>query len=333
MHSLARSVVAGISFFLLSTAARAEPCASTSDCKGQRVCRQGACVPPTACGRDRDCPGEEICKARACVLPTAEDLGQAPAPAAAPPPPARTPAPAARPVMGTSRAPAAAPPPAPPPAPPEPVYSPPPAPAPRPAARPAPQAACGTDRDCPGDLVCQDGRCVSPGGGSSASAAPPAPAAAPEPMACTRDKDCPGDQVCTDRRCGLEGGRPAASPARVSGGARFSVSGPIVNDAQLHLSWQKGFSTPLEQVDGAQYCRDLQLAGGGWRLPTVEELGSFLGQDLKASVAQSFDPVREWFWTSTDGERMKSWAVYLWANTKQQRSKREKGVARCVRRQ
>lgn len=124
---------------------------------------------------------------------------------------------------------------------------------------------------------------------------------------------------------------PAARPICDSAPGRFSVSGLIVTDADLHLTWQKGLSELLEMIDGDQYCRELDLEGRGWRLPKIEEFGTLLCPEAKQGIAQSFDATREWFWTSRAGEEMTTWAVNLWSSTKQLRRVREKGVARCVR--
>lgn len=59
---------------------------------------------------------------------------------------------------------------------------------------PAAAAACRSDRDCPGDEICNARRCERP----PAAAAPAPP---PATASCGRDTDCPGALVCERGRC------------------------------------------------------------------------------------------------------------------------------------
>lgn len=52
------------------------------------------------------------------------------------------------------------------------------------------EGVCGTDRDCPGAEVCDNGRCSGRGG------------KAPEmPVSCNNDDDCPASAICEDEGC------------------------------------------------------------------------------------------------------------------------------------
>jgi hypothetical protein len=146
---------------------------------------------PVACATDADCGPDMVCEANLCVsvmAATAEpDAGVGPAPAVAP-----VPAPAAQP---------------------EPEAA--------PAAAPEDEGekkkckkkgkkkckkkdkkkdkkkgkkgeelACGADNDCPGEQICDAGKCVDP--------APPEPA---KPAGCSHDMDCKGNRVCDHGKC------------------------------------------------------------------------------------------------------------------------------------
>jgi len=49
-------------------------------------------------------------------------------------------------------------------------------------------AGCTKDRDCAGDLVCENGSCAEPG-------------AKPAAKGCSKDRDCKGDRICEGGRC------------------------------------------------------------------------------------------------------------------------------------
>jgi len=74
-------------------------CQSNSDCKGGRVCRQGACAVANSCDSDRDCPGDLVCIEKYCAQNKAAPAAPAPMPppAWAPFAPAPMPPPAAAP--------------------------------------------------------------------------------------------------------------------------------------------------------------------------------------------------------------------------------------------
>ena len=48
-------------------------CEKDTDCKGERICVEGACVypveSPTGCSKDTDCPGDFICESGVCQQP------------------------------------------------------------------------------------------------------------------------------------------------------------------------------------------------------------------------------------------------------------------------
>jgi len=59
---------------------------------------------------------------------------------------------------------------------------------------------------------------------------------------------------------------------------RFIVSGDTVQDTKSGLTWQRAISDETYTWDQAKaYCDQLDLNGGGWRLPPREALGALLG--------------------------------------------------------
>jgi hypothetical protein len=98
--------------------------------------------------------------------------------------------------------------------------------------------------------------------------------------------------------------------------ARFALTGDgTVSDSLCKLTWQfedtssTGAAgndqgpdgTNMNWLDAVKHCNDLDLAGPGWRLPTVAELLS-LG-DTTATVSPSIAPLfkksASWLWSGT----------------------------------
>ena len=76
-------------------------------------------------------------------------------------------------------------------------------------------------------------------------------------------------------RC-VSGGR-ALAPSSGSGAAqRYLVSPSSVRAPASDLTWQHpANATPRDWMSAMAYCASLDLEGGGWRLPTVNELVAF----------------------------------------------------------
>ena len=82
-----------------------------------------------------------------------------------------------------------------------------------------------------------------------------------------------------------------AIPSSGSGGVppdRYDVKDNTVRDTRTGLTWQQhdsGREYPWQQAE--TYCRDLTLAGGGWRLPTISELLTIVD---RARAKPALDP-------------------------------------------
>jgi hypothetical protein len=72
--AVAMAISAGACSSDPGNAAAPSACSSDSDCKGDRVCSDGACVdqnrpPASECTSDNDCKGDRVCSDGACVAP------------------------------------------------------------------------------------------------------------------------------------------------------------------------------------------------------------------------------------------------------------------------
>lgn len=130
---------------------------------------------------------------------------------------------------------------------------------------------------------------------------------------------------------------------------RYTVAGGTVLDSDTHLTWQQDFDPGLYAWDASAspgsaqaYCNDLQLAGGGWRLPTVFELQTIVDEGVAGpaidsnafpgtpGVAGSFD-TESLFWSSTasafDGY---AWGVFFSDGFADEPVVGTEGHVRCV---
>ena len=79
---------------------------------------------------------------------------------------------------------------------------------------------------------------------------------------------------------------------------RFSLEDGVVYDSQLGLEWAPSGGQVLNHYQAEGYARDLSLAGGGWRLPTREELKSLYDKTKPGNVDPVFGVGDKWVWTS-----------------------------------
>jgi hypothetical protein len=79
---------------------------------------------------------------------------------------------------------------------------------------------------------------------------------------------------------------------------RFSLEDGVIYDSQLGLEWTPSNGQVLNHYQAEGYARDLSLAGGGWRLPTREELKSLYDKTKPGNVDPVFGVGNMWVWTS-----------------------------------
>jgi uncharacterized protein DUF1566 len=84
--------------------------------------------------------------------------------------------------------------------------------------------------------------------------------------------------------------------------ARFEVVGDVVRDLTTGLEWTREAASDkrLTWAEAKEACEKLDLAGGGWRLPTIKELLSLVDYERHDPA---IDPVFKCdatlYWTST----------------------------------
>ncbi|MHB8137957.1 MAG: tetratricopeptide repeat protein [Smithellaceae bacterium] len=79
---------------------------------------------------------------------------------------------------------------------------------------------------------------------------------------------------------------------------RFSLEDGVIYDSQLGLEWAPSDGQVLNHYQAEGYARALSLAGGGWRLPTREELKSLYDKSKPGNVDPIFGVGDKWVWTS-----------------------------------
>jgi len=79
---------------------------------------------------------------------------------------------------------------------------------------------------------------------------------------------------------------------------RFTLKDGIIYDSQLGLEWVPAPDRPMNHYQAEEYVRNLSLAGGGWRLPTREELQSLYDRFRPGGADPMFHVSNKWVWTS-----------------------------------
>jgi len=207
-------------------------CKTDNDCTGTKICVKGTCEEPGgasgsaagACNTDKDCPGNQVCSQSKCAEPGGAPPAAAPAaaaPAAAAPPPAPT------------AAPAAAPPPAP--------------------------ASCAADKDCPGNQVCSQNRCVDSGApqpqAGYAAQAQPGYAAQPQPYAAQ-----PGQPAAA----GPEAPSAVGHGGSVAGLLGYGLSGDSDVQYKIGVGVRGGYTLPFNLYIGGSLVYHLGKSEGGY---------------------------------------------------------------------
>ena len=114
-------------------------------------------------------------------------------------------------------------------------------------------------------------------------------------------------------------------------------SAGIVKDNATGLEWQDDVdSVSRNWEDAKAYCSNLPLDGGGWRLPTIEELETLVDDGLYAPSVTSevFQHISsEFYWSSTVnvGYSSNAWSVDFDTGYSEQYGKNFSYYVRCVR--
>jgi hypothetical protein len=79
---------------------------------------------------------------------------------------------------------------------------------------------------------------------------------------------------------------------------RFVLNNGVIDDAKLGLQWAPAPDQPMNHYQAGEYARNLKLAGGGWRLPTVSELKSIYDKTRPGNADPRFHVSDYLVWTS-----------------------------------
>jgi uncharacterized protein DUF1566 len=85
-------------------------------------------------------------------------------------------------------------------------------------------------------------------------------------------------------------------------GPRFEVDGETVRDESTGLVWTQAnvAAKQLTWKEAEEACAKLELAGGGWRLPTIKELLTLVDYERsEPAIDPAFSCESSWYWTST----------------------------------
>lgn len=75
-----------------------------------------------------------------------------------------------------------------------------------------------------------------------------------------------------------------------------------------NLEWQVDLPQPMAWGHAVEYAAMIDKAfGGGWRLPTVQELVGLW--DYDQGCCEAFPDDKNWFWSSVPYDRYLSWVV------------------------
>ena len=135
--------------------------------------------------------------------------------------------------------------------------------------------------------------------------------------------------------CGRERHARADAPE-----GRYVITDTTVKDRQTKLTWQRVVDSQPRSLDNAkQYCQNLPLEGGGWRLPGLKELLSLVDPtrwNPAIDVLAFPDTPAGLFWSSTpnaDTEYdLHAWSVDFYdGTTTLSREAYDDLAVRCVR--
>jgi len=97
---------------------------------------------------------------------------------------------------------------------------------------------------------------------------------------------------------------------------RYAIESGTVVDSKTNLNWEQTLaSARYAWSDAATYCSSLPLGGGGWRLPSENELQTLVDE---SRMSPAIDPTSfpdtpgDFFWTSS---AVPSFSNFAWAIT------------------
>lgn len=118
---------------------------------------------------------------------------------------------------------------------------------------------------------------------------------------------------------------------------RYKIIGQTVHDVITTLHWQQQPAPARDWASAQTYCAQLQLEGGGWRLPGVKELLSLadpsrFGPALDPTAFPNNSSIG-WSWTASKYARMPAelWVVRTSDGAARHALPDDLNLVRCVR--
>jgi hypothetical protein len=118
---------------------------------------------------------------------------------------------------------------------------------------------------------------------------------------------------------------------------RFELIGKIVRDHTTNLEWTQGnvVDSRVSWKEATAACEKLELEGGGWRLPTIQELLSLVDYErFDPAIAPVFECRPNYYWTATPYAPSPgdcAWLVYFDAGGADWSDRHGGGFVRAVR--
>ena len=117
---------------------------------------------------------------------------------------------------------------------------------------------------------------------------------------------------------------------------RYSVESDSVYDTQTKLTWQQPIqSARYSWADAQSYCSALALQGGGWRLPSINELQTLVDESTNPAIDAAAFPMTpsEYFWASSAviDDASRAWTAFFTNGSTYSFAKTAMKNVRCVR--
>ena len=111
----------------------------------------------------------------------------------------------------------------------------------------------------------------------------------------------------------------------------------VVTDSITKLEWQDDYSDneELQWANAILYCEALELDGGDWRLPNINELKSIIVDKAQPTISDVFENTdSSYYWSSTTYKYSSNyaWIVnFINGNVSNYRKNNYSSYVRCVR--
>ena len=89
-----------------------------------------------------------------------------------------------------------------------------------------------------------------------------------------------------------------ASFLHAAADTRFTFKDGFIDDEKYGLQWVPAPLRVMNHYEAEEYVLNLSIAGGGWRLPTIEELKSIYDKSQPGGAYPEFHVSNMWVWSS-----------------------------------